>query len=148
MPTDGTEYTPTVVIPVRCSTRDVCDPQRIPDYSGRATQYDWTNRFSGFHTLSEADDTWKFWARFVLEDCQAYVGLILAMRCQNWNLRVSSLMKMAPLFAAYDHTTYQRLIPNHLADIQTYPAQVLWCMQTGAFAVSVKVFRGHSVALD
>jgi len=47
---------------------------------------------------------------------------------QNWKLRVSSLRKMAPLFAAYDRTTYQQLIPNHLADIPTFPAHVLQCI--------------------
>ena len=32
--------------------------------------------------------------------------------------------------------------------IQTYPAQVQQCMQLGAFTVSIKVARGHSVALN
>lgn len=107
------------------------------------------NDFQAFvEKVSKTDDTWKFWAQFVLQDCLAYVGLFLAIRCQNWKLRVSSLKKMAPLFAAYDRTTYRRLIPNHLADIQTYPSQLLQCMQAGAFAVSVTGVRGHSVALD
>ena len=61
---------------------------------------------------------------------------------------MSSLKKMAPLFSTYDRTTYQQLIPNNLADIQTYPAQVLQCMQAGAFVVSIRGFRGHLVALD
>jgi len=47
---------------------------------------------------------------------------------QNWKLRVSSLRKMAPLFAAYDITTYQQLIPNYLTDIPTFPAHVLQCI--------------------
>ena len=51
---------------------------------------------------------------------------------------------MVPLFAAYNHTTYQRIIPNHLADIQTFPAHILQCMQAGG----IRGVKGHSVALD
>ena len=51
------------------------------------------NDFQAFiQRLSKTDDTWKFRAGFKLE------ALFLAIRCQNWNLRMSSLKKMAPLF--------------------------------------------------
>ena len=55
---------------------------------------------------------------------------------------------MAPLFTAYDRTTYQQLIPTHLADIQTYPDTVQKCMELGGFVVSIRGVKGHSVALD
>jgi len=55
---------------------------------------------------------------------------------------------MAPLFAAYDRTTYQQLIPNHLADIPTFPAHGLQCMQAEALVVSIRGVKGHSIALD
>ena len=45
-------------------------------------------------TCSEQDDTWKFGANSVLEDCISYIGLYLAIRCNNWNLRVSHSFKL------------------------------------------------------
>ena len=95
-----------------------------------------------------SDDTWKFWAQFVFEDCMAYVGLFLSIRCRNWDLRVSSLKLMAPLFCAYDRTTYQRLIPNHLSAIQTFPKKVIDSLKKGGFSVSISGGIGHCVALD
>ena len=105
-----------------------------------------------FHSFvnkqSDNDSTWKFWAQFVFEDCMAYIGLFLSIRCRNWNLRVSSLKLMAPLFCAYDRTTYQRLIPNHLAAIQTFPPKIIECFKKGGFAINLKGGNGHYVGLD
>ena len=97
---------------------------------------------------SEQDDTWKFWTQFLLEDCLAYIGLYLAVRCHKWKLRVSSLKQMAPLFSAYDRIHYQRLIPHHLADLKTFPSKILDCFEAGAFSVSLTGVKGHSTALD
>lgn len=66
----------------------------------------------------QEDDTWKFWAHFVFEDCLAYIGLYLAVRNHKWRLRVACLKQMAPLFSAYDRIHYQQLIPHHLADLK------------------------------
>lgn len=71
-----------------------------------------------------------------------------AIRTGNWKLRVSSLKQMASLFAAFDRPSYQKIIPQHLADILTYPEKIRQCFECGAFVVSIKNRPGHSVALD
>ena len=90
----------------------------------------------------------KFWCQFVFSDCLSYIALYMAIRCKNWNLRVYALKMMAPLFAAYDRTTYQQIIPHHLADLQTFPDCVMKNLQAGAFAVCICAGKGHALALD
>ena len=98
---------------------------------------------------SEDDDTWRFWKQFVFEDCYAYMSLYLAIRTSDWHLRQSSLKLMAPLFAVFDRTTYQKLIPHHLADtISCYPDNIKKCFESGPFTVSITGRHWHSVALD
>ena len=97
---------------------------------------------------AEVDGTWHLWSNLVLKDCFSYVGLLLAIRMSNWDLRVASLKGMAPLFAAYDRPCYQKLIPNHLADIECYDDQILQCFRAGGFTAKVKGGLGHAIALD
>ena len=87
--------------------------------------------------LSSIDDTCKYWAKFIFEDCLPYVGLYVSLRSGNWNLRLASLKQMAALFTAYDRTMYQKLIPRHLAELLQAPPEVLSCLQKGGFAVSI-----------
>ena len=54
---------------------------------------------------------------------------------------------MAPLFIAYDRTTYQCLIANHLADIQVYPPKILNNLKKG-FTESIRGTKGYAVAID
>ena len=98
--------------------------------------------------MAVRDDTWRFWRQFVLADCFSYIGLYLAVRDTNWNLRVSSLKQMEPLFAAFDRDTYQRIIPNHLSDLQMYPLHIMRCLEAGGFTVNITPEEWHAVALD
>ena len=104
--------------------------------------------FNEFLQRECKDDTFKFWYQFVFEDCFSYMALFIAIRCQNWKLRVLALKMMAPLFAAFDCTTYQRLIPHHLADLLTFPDCALQSLEQGAFTVNILGTKGHAVALD
>ena len=108
--------------------------------------------FAQFETyiekMSEADDTWKFWKRFVFQDCLPYVGMFMAMRSENWSLRMASLKLMAANFTAFDHPTYQRLISKHIVDVHRMPPALLEYLQKGGFALSISGRKLHSVALD
>ena len=94
------------------------------------------------------DSTWKFWVQFVVEDAYAYVGLYLAIRSGNWELRNACMKKMAPLFTSFDHFTYRKLIAQHVADLVSYPAVVLDLLQQGSFVVNISGREWHSVAVD
>ena len=96
----------------------------------------------------QTDETWKFWVQFVFYNCYCYISLYLAIRGSNWDLRMSSLKLMAPLFAVLDCSTYERIIPHHIADVCHYPESILKCLKSGSFTVSITGEKLHAVALD
>ena len=87
----------------------------------------------------------RFWSNFVLKDCFSYICLFLAIQTSSWDLRMLALKSMSCLFSAYDRPSYSKILPNHLADIQSYPTDLLGCLRAGGFTVK---FTGHAVALD
>ena len=93
---------------------------------------------------ADGDDTW----RFVFCDALAYVGLFLAIRGGDWQLRMACMKLMAPVFTAFNHATYQKLISNHIADVQSMPPEILTMFQQGGFVVSIKGRAWHSVGID
>ena len=98
--------------------------------------------------MSGKDDTWKFWSRFVFDDCQPYVALYLAIRSENWSLRIASLKQMAADFTAWDHPIYQKLISQHVVDILNMPTELIEYFEKGGFALSISGRALHSVGLD
>ena len=70
---------------------------------------------------------------------------------QNWTMKFFTYIlhkQMAPLFTAFDHSTYQRVISQHLTDILTMPKSILTKFEQGAFVVSISGRDWHSVGLD
>ena len=94
------------------------------------------------------NDTWKLWVQFLFNDCYCYDSLYLTIRESNWDMHMSSLKLVAPLFGVFDHTTYQRIISHHLADIQKYPRSILTCLKFSRFTVNITRQKWHAVALD
>ena len=52
--------------------------------------------FLSFIEMSNQDDTWKFWSRFILEDCKPYIALFVKLMAAN--------------FSAFDHYYTKNLL--------------------------------------
>ena len=52
--------------------------------------------------LCSKNKTFAFWIKFINEVMFAYIQLFVAIRSQNWNLRMCSLKTIAKLFHAFD----------------------------------------------
>ena len=98
--------------------------------------------------MSKRDDIWKFWSRFIFEDCQPYIALFIAIRSENWHLRMASVKAMAADFTVFDHPIYQKLITQHIVDIMNMPAELLQYFENGGFVLSISGNALHSVGLD
>ena len=94
------------------------------------------------------DENWKFWIQFVLRDSMAFISLYLAMRSNDWNLRIASLKDMAPIFFAFNRSHYQKLISQHLSDLLIMPTDILAKLKAGCFAASITGRPWHSAAID
>ena len=63
-------------------------------------------------SMSDKDPNWKFWIEFLqMNNCFGYIALFYAIQSRNWNLHLASLKIMAPVFSAFNRTTYRKLIP-------------------------------------
>ena len=94
------------------------------------------------------DSTWKFWKNFVFYDAFSYICLFLSARSGVWNLQLAGIKLMAPLFAAFDHTHYQKMLPQHLRELIVMPQEVINFFESGGFVCSVSGRYMQSVALD
>ena len=75
--------------------------------------------------MADIDDTWKFWSQFVFEDCRPYISIYVAIRSENWLLRLASVKSMAANFTVLDHPMYQKLIPQYIMDVLHMPAELV-----------------------
>ena len=112
-------------------------------------QSSYHDKFKSFlDTMASQDPNWKFWKQFIFEDGLAYIALFLAIRSGNWELRLASIKLMAAVFTAFDHQTYRKLIAQHLADLCTFPGDIIDSFKQGGFVVSLSGKQWHSVAVD
>ncbi|XP_065198289.1 uncharacterized protein LOC135829829 [Sycon ciliatum] len=123
---------------------------------GRSMLAEYNNIHSKTPTMEELeefanqqdDDLWSFWRRFYFRDAIAYISLWSAIRGRDWSCRIAAIKMAAPLFHALDRTTYLRLVPRHLAHLQSMPPSILRSLQSGCFSVSLNGTYFNSVALD
>ena len=78
----------------------------------------------------------------------AYVSLYLSIRSGDWDLRLASIKSMAPIFTAFEHNTYQRVISQHLVNVLHMPQSILTMFKQGVVVVSLTGREWHSVGID
>ena len=91
-------------------------------------------RFDEWMSLETTkSNNFAFSDTFIHLDMMAYLGFYIAVRSRNWELRNASLKKLACLFHAFDKQNYLRMIPYHLADLQTFPSDGIDFFSQGCF---------------
>lgn len=74
----------------------------------------------------------------------AYLALYIE---RQWVLGLAGLKLMTPLVFVFDRPTYSKLVPDHLADLNGFPSDVIKCMEQGKFTVSFTPRVSHCVGL-
>ena len=97
---------------------------------------------------SEKDENYKFWNDFIHKDCIVFIGLFIAMRTSNWDLRNGCIKSMSEIFHVSESKYYRKLLPLHLKDIYTLPNSISEHMRNGGWVVNIKGNNTSSIALD
>ena len=74
--------------------------------------------------------------------------LWFGIRFANWELRVAVIKLIAPISHALDRTSYLRILPRHIADIQCLPTSILNHFKSGGFVVNLSGKPFSAVAFD
>ena len=98
--------------------------------------------------MCHASETYKMWDDFVHRDGLVYILFFVGIRNANWTLRIGALKLMAPLFHAFDRSTYMRLVPRHLADMLSADSSLLGHLQKGGFVANIRGNEKRHLALD
>ena len=113
------------------------------------TLHEFTTCFGTFmDSLCKEQKTCKFWYEYITINALIYMSLFVAIRNGDWMLRMAAIKSMAAVFSAFDRPIYQRLVPQHLADLLGFPAPVLEYLKKGAFSVRLTKSNGHAVGID
>ena len=76
------------------------------------------------------------------------MALFIAIRNGDWVLRIAAIISMAAVFSAFDRPIYQRIIPQHSADMLCFPAPVLQYLKNGEISVYLSEGTGHAAGID
>jgi hypothetical protein len=98
--------------------------------------------------MCRTNETWKFWHDFIHIHCFLYIAGYLAIRSGNWDLRCYCIKHFARITQITHSTYYNRLLPQHIADMLTYPDSILSHFKKGGFVMNVQGHNWHSQAFD
>ena len=101
-----------------------------------------------YDKMAKSDDTWKFWNIFTDNVMLPYLMLWFGICFANWELRVAAIKLIAPISHALDRTSYLRILPRHIADIQYLPPSILNHFKSGGFVVNLSGKPFSVVAFD
>ena len=91
--------------------------------------------------------TFFFWD-LILRIQKTIFMYVRAIRERNFNLYISCLEKLAPLFFALDATNYSRWLPIHIRDLKSLPSTILSEFLKGNFTVTKTKRKFSSIAVD
>ena len=107
------------------------------------------NDFKRFRQEScTSSATFAFWDKFLHVHCLYYISLWISVRTSNWNLRLASIKGIAPVFHVCDKPHYSQLLPEHLADCNKMPEDILYFLKQGGFTSNINGHVANSLALD
>lgn len=98
--------------------------------------------------MCQSSETYQLWDNFIHRDGMVYVLFFVAVRTGNWQLRIAALKMMAPLFHAFDRSTYMRLVPRHLGEVLGMDRSLLSHLAAGGFVASISGTPNRSVGHD
>jgi hypothetical protein len=99
-------------------------------------------------TMLKNSPTFFFWELILRLECQILM-LVRAHREKNFDLYISMLENLTPLFFALDHVNYARWMPIHIRDMCSLPPSVLQHFRNdGHWVVSKTPRRFSSIPID
>ena len=98
-----------------------------------------------FNNLCAQNRTWKVWHRCLHEDLFTYVCHFISFRTGNWPLRMACIKHMAKMSQICGSTYYNRLLPQHLSDIECYPKEIIDHLKMGGFSMNISLYESCKI---
>jgi len=84
----------------------------------------------------------------LLDDLTTYFAFYISIRGAFWNLRLASLKRFAPMWAAAGHYNYDFMIARHFIDLQNWPIAIIRILIDGAFSMNLTSGKLNGVGID